>query len=132
MTADRRVERLRVKLTPQEKEAKAELLAKLCTDLTVLEEQKKASSADYSAQIKKLKADNADVVYDVRTGTEERDVEVEERPDWKERIVKTIRTDTGEIIFKRPMTDKEKQTRFDLYTRDDDDEPADDPNPRAH
>lgn len=120
--ADRKVQRLRVKLTTQEKEAKAELLAKLCTDLTELEEKKKAANSDYAAQIKRLKADNQNVVYDVRTGSEERDVETVEKPDWQERIVKTVRVDTGETIYKRPMTKEEQQTRFDIFTREDDSE----------
>jgi hypothetical protein len=123
--------KLRVKLTPAEKDAKGELLAKLCFDLGELEEQKKASSAEFSAKIKTLKAENQGIVYDVRSGTEERSVECREVPIWRDGVAETRRLDTGEVVYKRPLTAEEKQQRFDHYIADDD-AADDEPTPGSH
>jgi hypothetical protein len=48
----------------------------------------------------------------VASGIEYRDVEIEERFDLDKGIYTSVRTDTGEITFERPLTDHERQTTF--------------------
>jgi hypothetical protein len=119
---ERITRKLRVKLTEAERTAKGELLAKVCFDLSELEEKKKAATATFAAEIKELKAENQALVYDVRTGTEERSVECREYPIWSDRVSELRRVDTGEVVMRRPLTSEEKQQRFDQWSHTDDDD----------
>lgn len=125
---DRMIERLRCQMTEKERVAKGELLARMGFEMGDLENAKAAATRDYTNQIKNLKTEQTKVAEDVRSGTEERDVECVEKPDWKEHVVTIVRCDTGEIVRRRPMTPTERQLRFDAFSaRVKDDEDPDPP-----
>lgn len=120
-------ETLRVQLTDAERIAKGEELARINFALAELEELKGAATRSFGNKIKALKLDGGKVAYDMQTGTEERSVDCVERPDWKDFVVAVIRTDTGELVRRRPMTHAERQLRFNAFTasvKEEDDEPG--------
>lgn len=108
-------ERLRVALTPEEFEAKAQESARVKFTIDEVEELKASHMQSFGAQIKKLKAELGRLAYDVSQKTEERMLECAQRPDYAKRLVAIIRPDTGEIVRTRPMTEQERQTHWDEF-----------------
>lgn len=122
---DRLIEQVQCVMTDAERIAKGELLARMAFELGDLEEAKAAATRDFGNRIKNLKTEQGKVADDVRSGTEMRDVECVEKPDWKEYLVTIVRCDTGEVVRRRPMTPAERQLKFDAFSarvKDDDDE----------
>lgn len=123
---DRMIEQVMCVMTDAERIAKGELLARMAFELGDLEEQKAAAGRDFTNRIKNLRTEQGKVADDVRSGTELRDVECVEKPDWKEHVVSVVRCDTGEIVRRRPMTPSERQLRFDALSARVKDEPDED------
>jgi hypothetical protein len=124
---------MRVQLTDVERLVKGTALAKSASDLGTLKADKAAAVADFGKAIKAQEALQSRLVYDLQTGTEVRDVAVEERMRYREMCVDLVRADNGETIETRPMTAEERQTRFNLVplhrSREPEPEPEDEPEP---
>jgi hypothetical protein len=108
-------ERLRVQLTAEEFEAKAQEHSRLRFAIQEVEELKKSHMQQFGAQLKKLSVEAGRLAYDVSQKTEERELECAQRPDYAKRLVAIIRPDTGEIVRTRPMTAEERQTHWDDF-----------------
>ncbi len=103
---------LLVKLTQEEMSAKAQELATEVKTVDELREKKKQQSGDVAAQIKEHEARVKRLSDHIATGKEEREVEIEERPNYDDKTIETVRRDTGEVITRRVMTQEERQVRF--------------------
>lgn len=97
---------LPTKLTAEELAARSNELANKYTELDRVREQKKAATAEFREEEQELGKAIRELSRTVRLGTEDRDVEIEERPDFIARIVRVLRTDTQEEVTDRtrPMT----------------------------
>lgn len=102
-------ENLRVKLTREEVEDRADRAANLIEERDALEEEMKAYQKAKKAEIEKLEAEHRQLSNEVRTKATYRDVDCERIYDWDETKVTEIRLDTGEVMKKRPMTERELQ-----------------------
>lgn len=79
-----------------------------------VEAAKKAAVKDFNVAIKAHKAKVHDFNESLRTGTELRDIEVEERPDYAAGIVFIHRVDTGECVKQRAIDPDERQLKNGL------------------
>lgn len=103
-------ESLPCKLSDTERLEFADLLAQANQGVESAEANKKSMLAQMTSEVKLAQARREKLTNIVSTGTEYRDVTVEEKLDYEAgKYIKT-RTDTGEVIIERRMTDKEKQT----------------------
>lgn len=100
---------LPVRLSDNEIKLRGEKLADLLREIGVLDEEKKLESKKYSDKIKEKEIEANEVADAIRSGQEDRDVEIERRPDYTKEVVEVIRLDTGEIIASEPMTDEDRQ-----------------------
>lgn len=122
---DRMIEQVLCVMTDAERIAKGEALARSAFEMTALEDAKAAAGRDFTNRIKNLKTEQGKLADEVKTGTEMRDIECVEKPDWRQHIVTVVRCDTGEVVRTRPMTPSERQLRFDALSarvKDDEDE----------
>jgi hypothetical protein len=105
---------LKCQLTKAERETKKEELARLLDErdalqssFDLLKSKHKASVAEFDSAIKTMRDS-------VRTNSEDRPIECEERHDERRGQIDIVRTDTLETIESRPMTVEERQgTLFD-------------------
>lgn len=103
------VEKLGCELTREEQLQKGTEMALLLQRLEETESEAKSVADGYKRDIKKLERTIGDRAEEVRTGIEHRLVECTERGRFREGLVDVIRTDTGEVVRTRPMTEAEKQ-----------------------
>ncbi len=103
------VEKLGCELTREEQLAKGSEMALLLKQLDEREAEAKSVADNFKRDLKKLERTIGDRAEEVRTGVEHRLVECTERGRFREGLVDVIRTDTGEIVRTRPMTESEKQ-----------------------
>lgn len=103
-------------LSESEKQIKAEELAKQIEAHTAIEEEKKASAASFSAQLKESSAKLKSLAGVVGSGKEKREVPVYKIFYSAEGLVKYFRVDTDEFVEYREMTEKERQMH--LFERD--------------
>lgn len=75
-------------------------------------ENKKSAVQTMNAEIKLAVAHRDNINNKVATKREYRDVDVELKFDFGAKTVSKTRTDTGETISSRPMTEKEKQSNI--------------------
>lgn len=100
---------LKCELTEDEiKEYGAELARKY-SEITDLEDQKKSITSDFKARIDAANSDAGILARKIQNGYEFRDVFCEIQYIDDEKVVQTVRQDTGEIIKTRPMTPEEMQ-----------------------
>jgi hypothetical protein len=79
------------------------------------EHAKQASvKRELQARMAQLEAKATELAEKVRRGEEMRDVEVMVVLDYTEGRVDTFRTDTGQTIHTRPLTNEERQQRLEL------------------
>lgn len=113
--------RLLCTLTPAELQATGAKLAEACEDIT----NETAAQTDIKAQLKSklagLEARRNELASIVRRKADYKDVAVNVFHDYTRAIVDEIRTDTGEVLVSRAMTDAERQAK--LFTEDPDSEP---------
>ena len=107
MTSAERKILLRVALTSEEAEAKGKILANKLEEITHLEIKAKASAATFKERIKEVETFVDEIAEDVRLGTEQRLVVVHERPNYSRRTIEVYRSDTGDLVSFREMTDRE-------------------------
>lgn len=101
---------LPVKLTRSELVERREELAKLVQEALDLTEKKRQATAAMNADLKKVTLRVAEISKAISTGLEERDVACEEHELFEINTIRTIRTDTGEVVGDRAISAKERQT----------------------
>lgn len=110
------VEALACKLTEHELVAKGDELLAALAEVDELKDEKKASAAEFAAQIKAAEKKARDLRTVITTKTEKRDVEVAEERLYATNTVRVVRPDTGEIVRERAMTSSERQGELPLST----------------
>jgi hypothetical protein len=93
-------------LTKVERLAFADKLGEVASSLKETNSKKKA----LAAQIKSVQAEHGRLSDMVSSGIEYREVVVEELLDFEKEVYSQVRTDTGEVIYERALTDAERQT----------------------
>ena len=109
---ERELRDLSVTLNPSQKNSLGRRLADVHDTIQQLDLAKKAAMAEFTSRLKQLAADGAALVTEIITGQAERPVECEICFDHEKATVTVTRTDTGEQIETRPMTDEEKQLKI--------------------
>jgi ABC-type molybdenum transport system ATPase subunit/photorepair protein PhrA len=105
------------KLTDEERKDFGIKLATTLEEVQRVEEEKKRKADHYKDRIGGLQATADELRRKVSTGQEWRDVECVVILDEPAKGIKSIsRTDTGEVIETKPMTDADKQLQLDLET----------------
>lgn len=109
-----KIERLRCKLTPDERQVKTDELTRMMAELDDLKAKKAASAQTFAQRIKQSELDIASIAHDVRDCSEVRPVECRERPNYDNRTVELVRTDLDEVVSTRAMTESERQMALDM------------------
>ena len=102
-------ETLACQLTESEKHERGQQLAAKHEELLVHQDNMKAASKANKDKEKDLKKDLARLARARHTGVEDREVECYQTPNVAEHRIETIRSDTGEVEFHRPMDPMERQ-----------------------
>jgi hypothetical protein len=93
---------------------RAKELADAHRETIAMSERKKSVMAELNADLKIAEAKETKLANIVATRSERRDVTVEVKYDYELGTVAKTRTDTGEIVSEREMTDDERQAELDL------------------
>ena len=96
-------------LTPEQTNARGEEAAKIQGDIERAQEAKKESAADFNSTLEGLATKRAKLCQEIRERREFREVETIIRRNETERMMETVRTDTGETVRSRPMDRHELQ-----------------------
>ena len=104
--------RLDVALTPTEVARKADQLATILVTLDELDMERKRTASDFKARIAEGKLERNDLADCVRRRKEARPVECTWVPDGDDKMMDLIRSDTGEVVTRRPRTHKERQAHL--------------------
>ena len=118
-------------MTEDERRMKGSELAVAVSDKQTLEVEKKNFADAWKERAKEVDTKIGTLAYQVRSGREIRAVECEEAPRYSDRMMDIVRLDLGEVVYSRPMEAGELQTMLDSLI-DEQQEQAEDPNPRAH
>lgn len=103
------VENLPVRLTKREMLSKnADLITALDKSKT-LKAEKKEAAATFREQEKEIEKEIDQLAECLKSGKERRPVECFQRTRIDERMIDTVRCDTGDIVRSRPMTIDERQ-----------------------
>lgn len=127
MDQEQHFRRLPVKLTEEDRLARAKDAAAKSAEYRELEADKKAATRDYSDRMKTLRVEWDALSDSVRTGIEHQPVEIVERRNEERGLIETVRVDTYEVIESRAMTVTERQV--EMFGADTD-EPASRPRVR--
>lgn len=100
---------LQVKLTAAEVADRAQRAAHLIADHDAQESTFKEQAAANKLVLKRIGSEMRKVSEEVRSGSTYREVACERVYNWTDGSVKDIRTDTGETIKERGMTEAERQ-----------------------
>lgn len=100
-----------MKLTEKDRLDRGMRLAEAEERLSQLLEEKKASTADFSAREKAVEAEMSKIALAIRQGHEPKTVQCEEIADFTQKKVRHVRLDTREILEDetRDLRDHEKQ-----------------------
>ena len=101
-------------LTREEVAVYSEELAKITSMQAEIEEEKKEVLSDFTAKLNKCIADGRVLARKITTRKEDRHIECDLDFDYTKGLVYTVRTDTGQTIDQRKLTDDERQERLDL------------------
>jgi hypothetical protein len=96
-------------LTPAEMVARGAELSRSVFDWEAAEEEKKRVTKEIGDRIKELEANMKRLSRVVKSGKEEREVEVKWIAAIESETMRLIRCDTGEELTSRPMTKEEKE-----------------------
>lgn len=102
-------------LLKEELISKGDELAQVTREINELEIKKQMEAKAIKEQIDKLNAMRLKLAEQVKSKTEERSVECEERFDFDKRLAMTVRRDTYEVVHTRAMTMGEFQEEMDLH-----------------
>jgi hypothetical protein len=100
---------LPVQLTTEEKLQKGILLADCEDRITFLETEKKQTADAYKAKIEGIEAERYYLAKTLKSGTEDREIEVDEVKCYETKWIIIYRRDTGEEVNKRLMNIDEMQ-----------------------
>lgn len=103
---------LPVALSEMEKIEYARQLAQEVAKYDLIETDKKDTTARLGKMLKEQRATLDDIAERVNTGREYREVEVEILFDFQQKMVEVKRTDTYDLVEKRPMTKVEYQAHM--------------------
>lgn len=113
--------RLLCVLTPSELQAAGAKLAESCEDIANEEKAQADIKAQLKAKLTSKEAQRDVLAMVVRRKADYKEIPVEVFFDYTAAIVEEVRTDTGEVLLSRGMTDTERQMKLI----------ADDENPAA-
>lgn len=116
----RELRRLRAKLTPDERLAKSEDMAKKLQQYDDLVGNHKAQKSAMRELEKAREVEIREIAKDVRLGSEVRDVGCRWVADFARKRVELVRLDTMETISSRSMTDADRQLAIELRLNEDD------------
>ena len=102
-----RVERITVALTQDERSLRAREVTELLARRDEIEFASKEAAKEAREEIKELDTKIEAMARAARTGMEEQDLSVSERPNRDVFTVSIVREDTGEVVRERPMADDE-------------------------
>lgn len=105
---------LRVELKPDEIAESADRAAQMLADRDAKDEEQKAAAKHAKAVIESIDAEIRRLSNEVRTKATYRDVECDRIFDLRTKTLTEKRTDTGETLFERPLTEAECQRELDL------------------
>jgi len=114
--------RLLCTLAPEELQRAGARLAEVCEDISNEETSQKKVKSQLKAKLEGLKEKREDLATTVRRRADYKDVPVEVWFDYRTATVEEVRTDTGEVLATRAMSDGERQTK--LFDDDGDGEPG--------
>lgn len=100
------------RLTDEERLDFADSLAEANQAVEAAENAKKSAMKQHNYEIQLAQTRRDKLANIVASKTEYRDVTVEERWDWKADKYTRTRTDTGEVVTERRLTDDERQLEF--------------------
>ena len=109
-----RTKLLRCELTKDERLTYGEELAQVRQDIVTEEGLQVSMKAQLKSRLVALEAKSLELSTKVARGEELRDVEVKPQLDFKAGEYCEIRTDTGEEISSRPVTDEERQENLEF------------------
>lgn len=101
------------KLTPEELDDIARRCIHIDAEIDRLTDHKNSVQMEANAKIKTLKSDKKEFNRNYLSGYEEREVEVNNRPDYLAGIMHIVRADTGEIVETRRLTSEEQQMKLE-------------------
>jgi hypothetical protein len=126
------VKSLPCKLTAEELRIKGETLGRIVKTIEIVEDEKKQANSEFGDRLKELRQKLEQTSNDVVNATESREIMCTEQPDHENRMVDIIRTDTKEVVERRPMTEDEMQGNlFAIDGGADGDEPENDESAEA-
>ena len=102
------------KLTDQELLDYGAELGSTIQDISAEEARQTSMKTELKARMTALEAKSAELSTKITRQEELRDVKVEPRLDFKAGIYREVRTDTGEVIRERPITDDERQEELEI------------------
>ena len=100
---------LPVQLTDEERLSRADDLANAVQNVEDAKRHKKIVTRDASAKVEEAEANRADLADVVASGREYQEVVVHRVFNYEDGTVFEVRTDTGETLRSRNMTDEERQ-----------------------
>jgi len=112
-------EELSCELNDVEWNNRARELAEAHKEVSRQEDRKKTLTAGINNDVKIAKAKESKLADIVATREEQREVTVEIKYDYELGTVSKTRTDTGEVISDREMTDDERQVELELHDAND-------------
>jgi hypothetical protein len=105
---------LRCRLTERELLERGHRLASLHAEISSLEDARRSSASEYKSQIDLAEAQLSAIAREVRSGAQERQVEVRREKDFDRNVEEVIRLDTGEVVETRALTPQERQGELHL------------------
>lgn len=103
---------LPVKLTEDERLARAKDAAAKVAEYAAIESQKKALTSELTAKMKELRSETQILSRAVQSGIEHQPVEVVERRNEDRYTIELVRMDTMEVVESRAMTPAERQAEL--------------------
>jgi hypothetical protein len=105
---------LPVILTAEEFETKSTQLADICKEIQTEKDREKTRAKSVKEAIEKKEYERANLADVVKDKCEDRSVECSDRYNFHQRMVESVRMDTGEVFATRAMELKEYQEEMDL------------------
>ena len=103
------IEQLKILFTDAERAEHAQSLARIFPELARIEDEKKAVVSQFKSNIESLQAQANQLSSYVRDGWHYGPVAVKVERDYRNNTFTKTRTDTGEVIQERALTDAERQ-----------------------
>jgi hypothetical protein len=87
-------------------------LASTIQDIAAEEDEQASVKSEMKARLTELEAKRTQLAIKVQRKQEWRTIEVQRELDFEEGMYREIRTDTGDVIFEREITDEERQEKL--------------------